>query len=73
MEELSNNMSQIIIGKKIVEDELKLLKMAYMKNENELADVEEQLEFFQNIKQKIFNLIKSFVTETMKLQKRKKQ
>ena len=43
MEELSDNLSQIIIGEKI-EDELKRLKMANMKNEKELADLEEQLE-----------------------------
>ena len=42
MEELSDNLSQNIIGKKIVEDELNRLKMAYMKNEKELADLEEQ-------------------------------
>ena len=44
MEELSDNLSQIIVGKMIVEDELKRLKMAYLKNEKELAYLKEKLE-----------------------------
>ena len=58
MEELSDNLSQIIVGKTIFEDELKRLKMAYLKNEKELAYLEEKLEQCSKYKTKNIQLNK---------------
>ena len=57
MEELSDNLSQIV-GKTIVEDELKRLKMAYLTNEKELAYLEEKLEQCSKYKTKNIQLNK---------------
>ena len=58
MEELSDNLSQIIVGKTIIEDALKRLKMAYLKNEKEFAYLQEKLEQCSKYKTKDIQLNK---------------
>ena len=44
MKEMSNNLSRIIIRKKVVEHEFETMKIIFLKNEKELAALEENLQ-----------------------------
>ena len=58
MKEMSNNLSRIIIGKKVVEDGFETMKIIFLKNEKELAALEENLQQSYKYKERNIQLNK---------------